>query len=78
MTGRLITLGDVAARVRLDLAERQPGDSDLDANRRAVRDLLISRPGITQTQIANRLKMSGLAVGRHVKAIRVEWEAREE
>lgn len=82
-TGRLITLGDIAAGVRSvaqfgPVEPRAARDKAAHANREAVRRLLITRPGITQSQISQRLNMADQTVGRHVRAIRAEWEAREE
>lgn len=47
-----------------------------EANREAVRALLSSHLGITRVEIAEILKLSTMAVTRHVTAIRAEWGAK--
>lgn len=42
-------------------------------NRRAVLGLLLSHPGISRVEIAEMLRLSPMAVSRHVTAIRREW-----
>lgn len=42
-------------------------------NREAVRALLSSYLGISRVEIAEKLGLSTMAVGRHVTAIRKEW-----
>ncbi|MCW2276362.1 winged helix-turn-helix transcriptional regulator [Rhodoblastus acidophilus] len=49
-----------------------PREIDL-ANRRAVLELLLKFPGITNREIGLRLSLSEMAVGRHVGKIRGEW-----
>lgn len=44
------------------------------AHRLAVLRLLLSRPGITNVEIGDRLGLSGASVSRHVKAIRSAWD----
>lgn len=43
------------------------------ANREAVRAMLATYLGISQTEIAHRLQLSPMAVNRHVRAIRAVW-----
>ena len=42
-------------------------------NRTAVKALLLNCPGIFASEIAKRLDLSEMAVGRHIAAIRAEW-----
>ena len=50
-----------------------PGEIIGAQNRARVRQWLVSHPGGTQTECAQALGLSGMAVGRHVKRIRMEW-----
>lgn len=45
------------------------------ANREAVRNFLSTYLGCTRVEIAKALKLSPMAVTRHVSAIRGEWGA---
>ena len=44
------------------------------ANRERIRRYLVEHPGATRQECAAALEMNHCVVGRHVKAIRMEWE----
>lgn len=44
------------------------------ANRERIRRYLVEHPGATRQECAAALQMNHCVVGRHVKAIRMEWE----
>jgi uncharacterized membrane protein len=47
-----------------------------DETRGLIRERLIERPGITQTEIARDLGVTKATVSRHVQAIRLEWRGK--
>lgn len=44
-------------------------------NTEAVRNLLVTCPGITNREIATKLGMNDAVIGRHVRKLRKEWES---
>lgn len=52
---------------------RNPGEEIGHRNREAVRHLLLTKPGIKNTEIAEVLGLNPVAVGKHVNRIRQQW-----
>ncbi len=52
---------------------QRPGDKIGAENLHRVRQWLADHPGGTQRECAKALKLSSMAVGRHVKTLRSEW-----
>lgn len=48
-----------------------------DFTREAVRNMLITHPGIKQIQIAERLGINRDTVSRHIRAITEEWARKD-
>ena len=46
--------------------------------RQSIIDLIRAKPGISQMDIAEELKLDKSTVNRHVKAIRAEWGKADE
>lgn len=46
------------------------------SNREAVREFYLEHVGCTQRECSAALKLSEMAVGRHIASLRLEWEAK--
>jgi hypothetical protein len=59
-----------------DNGREHPGAKIGRENREAIRAYFLSHVGVTNTEVAVALGLSPMAVGRHVKTLRAEWETR--
>lgn len=60
----------------LPIATQTPGYEIGKSNREAVRTYFLNHVGVTNRECGRALGLSEMAVGRHVKTLREEWNAR--